>query len=188
MPNSRSPLLVVRKHKKAALSVVDNPAWQAPDHLALRTPGASIFMPKQEPLKAMIKQFQDVKHTNRELEKPPQWMFKPTHHLANSIIEGKLPTLGVPRLVGRSPQHHPNVNSLRQSVQRIKRINNNGGFQVTLNKLIHNSTVETTGVVRRLIHDDDSVTKVESRRLLGKSESKMEKVSNINLMLMLESS
>jgi hypothetical protein len=80
------------------------------------------------------------------------------------------------------------VNSLRQSVQRIKRINNNGGFQVTLNKLIHNSTVETTGVVRRLIHDDDSVTKVESRRLLGKSESKMEKVSNINLMLMLESS
>ena len=80
------------------------------------------------------------------------------------------------------------MNSLRQSVQRIKRINNNGGFQVTLNKLIHNSTAETTGVVRKLIHDDDSVTKVESRRLLGKSESKMEKPSNINLMLMLESS
>lgn len=99
--------MVVRKHKKAALSVVENPvgnpAWQATDgHLSLRTPGASIFMPKQEPLKAMIRQFQDVKHTNREL---PQWMFKPTHHLANSIIEGKLPSLGVPRQVRRSPQH-----------------------------------------------------------------------------------
>jgi hypothetical protein len=145
-------------------------------------------MPKQEPLKAMIRQFQDVKHANRELEKPPQWMFKPTHHLANSIVEGKLPSLGVPRQVGRSPQHKPIVNSLRQSVQRIKRINNNGGFQVQLNKLIHNSSTETSDIVRRLIRNDESVTKVESRRLLGKSESKMEKPSKINLMLMVESS
>jgi len=54
MPSSRSPLLVVRKHKKAAHSVIENP-FRPPD--SLRTPGASIFVPKHEPLKAMIKQF-----------------------------------------------------------------------------------------------------------------------------------
>ena len=117
--------------------------------------------------------------------------------IASSIAESKLPNLILSNIGNSARQKHPlkvkiqgdASNSLRRSIQRIKQVNNNGGLQAQLNRLLQNSSAESSVMqspTRRPVADE--ITRLESRRLLGKSESRLEKSSNLNLFLLVDSS